>query len=271
MANDKSGLKVHCDFGSFYNDAFNGIPVCIVPGNQPLTYVAIESYASESDRTLGDLYPIPDATQLFYEGQKRDGTVDPNSDGHLLIVDKDNKILWEFSYFRKRADGKWRAAQVSKWDLKKNPLGQRPSGWTSSDAAGLPVLPGLITYDELIVRKQINHAIRVTLSSTYGFVPPGSHSTAVGDASVLPMGARLRLKPNADLSESWPDKTQPPPMVWPIFEAMKKYGLIVADNGGPFFITGTPDWRHNSDELAYTGYCFSDMFEVLQLPALQFS
>jgi hypothetical protein len=173
----------------------------------------------------------------------------------MLIVDRDNRHLYEL--FDLRWDGsQWTAGSGAFFDLNTN--ARRPEGWTSADAAGLAILPGLVRYDEVAGADEIRHALRVTVRATNGYVWPASHR-AGSNSQALPMGARLRLKASKDLSAYHPALQK-------IFRAMQRYGLIVADNGSDMFISGAFDPRWNNDVLnpAFRSLSASD-FEVLEL------
>ena len=236
------------------------MPYIVVPGTQPLVPVTFD-YDDESDdgapgRPPG--YPIPPQArteQRWIEGGLAGS--DPNADGdrHMLIVDRDNRILYELYALRWNGAG-WEAGSGAVFPLDSNT--RRPDGWTSADAAGLAILPGLVRYDEVSGPDPIRHAFRVTVRRTNGYVFPASHRA--GDTpGALPMGARLRLKASKDISGF-------PEPVRKIFQAMKTYGLIVADNGSDMFVTGTYDTRWDNDVLnpAFRSLTAAD-FEVVQL------
>src|SRR5207302_9456104 len=187
------------------------------------------------------------------------GNVDrrSSSDRQLLIVDRDNKNLYEL-YNVCYNGTQWLAGSGAFFDMKAN--GRRPDGWTSADAAGLAILPGLVRYDEAFGAGEIGHAFRVTVRATNGHVYPASH-TAGSTSGALPMGARLRLKASVDVTQRTSD-----PHMQKILRAMQKYGLLVADNGSDMFITGTHDTRWNNDIVnpAFYSLTASD-FEVTQL------
>ena len=197
------------------------------------------------------------------------GNVDLRSseDRHLLIVDKDRNHLYElYNVFYNTTQSQWYAGSGAFFDMNTN--NRRPDGWTSADAAGLAILPGLVRYDEAYdpTITEIKHALRVTVRATNGYVYPASHR-AGSTAGALPMGARLRLKNTVDVAQRTSD-----PNVQRIFRAMQRYGLIVADNGSDMYITGTYDTRWSNDILnpAFANLTASD-FEVIQLgfnPAL---
>src|SRR5439155_25257271 len=165
---------------------------------------------------------------------------DPNADGdrHMLLVDRDNRMLYEL-YALQWSGSRWEAGSGAIFLLDSN--ARRPDGWTSADAAGLAILPGLIRYDEVFGNAPIRHAFRVTVRRTNGYVFPASHR-AGSTAGALPMGARLRLKASKDIS-GFPEPLRR------IFQAMKTYGLIVADNGSDMYVSGTYDTRWVNDVL----------------------
>ena len=235
-----------------------GIPYVVVPGDLPMEQVTF-LYADESDyqapgRPPG--YPIPVQARnesKWIEGGEPGGGDD--GDRHLLIVDRDNRILYEL-YALKWNGSSWEAGSGAIFPLDSNT--PRPEGWTSADAAGLAILPGLIRYDEAFGAAPIRHAFRVTVRSTNGYVFPASHR-AGSTIGALPMGARLRLRASKNLSGY-------PPEVQRIFQAMKTHGLIVADNGSDMYVTGTYDTRWDNGILnpAFRSLTASD-FEVIQL------
>jgi hypothetical protein len=244
---------LHPDFGpSPY-----GIPYVGVGGAEPRVPITFVEYGTESDAGFGSErgYPIPEAAKAqpnFIEGAQPGGG--SSGDRHLLIVDRDRWLLYEL--FAARWTGqRWEAGSGAVFDLAVN--GRRPEGWTSADAAGLAILPGLVRYDEAL-RGTIPHALRVTVRSTNGYVWPASHR-AGATARALPMGARLRLKASKDLSRH-------PPYIQNIFRAMQRYGLIVADNGSDMYVSGAMDARWNNDELnpAFRSLTAGD-FDVVRL------
>ena len=236
-----------------------GIPYVGVGGSQARVPVTFVSYGSESDEGFGGErgYPIPPeaATQPNYvEGGVAGGG--STGDRHLLIVDRDRWLLFEL--FAARWNGgaqRWEAGSGAVFDLSTN--GRRPEGWTSADAAGLAILPGLARYDEA-QRGPIPHALRVTVRSTNGYVWPASHR-AGSTPGALPLGARLRLKQSKDVSGY-------PAYIRNIFRGMQTHGLIVADNGSDLYVTGAMDARWNNNELNPAfGSLRGDDFEVVQL------
>ncbi len=204
-------------------------------------------------------YPIPAEaiTQAHWVESGEPGNVDlrSRSDRHLLIVDRDNRHLYEL--YNVFYDGsRWQAGSGAFFDLNAN--GRRPDGWTSADAAGLAILPGLVRYDEVFGADEIRHALRVTVRATNGYVYPASHRAGTR-AGALPMGARLRLKASRDISGFRPE-------IQKIFRAMKRYGLIVADNGSDLYVSGTYDTRWDNGILNPAfGALTADDFEVVQL------
>jgi hypothetical protein len=259
---------MHPDFGgdeepgNHANPAIYGMVYVSVAGSQPLMPVTFVEYGDESDdgapgRPPG--YPIPDAAKTeprWIEGGWP-GDEDPGGDRHLLLVDRDRRILYElYRAFWNQDRERWEAGSGAVWPLDQNR--RRPEGWTSADAAGLAILPGLVRWDEVFGSDPIRHAFRVTVRRTDGHVYPASH-TAGDTSGALPMGARLRLKASVDLAGY-------PPPVRKIFEAMKTYGLIVADNGSDLYVTGTYDQRWDNDVLnpAFASIKARD-FEVIEL------
>ncbi|MFN8057630.1 MAG: thrombospondin type 3 repeat-containing protein [Vicinamibacterales bacterium] len=237
-----------------------GMIYIVVPGNQPLVPVVFD-YDDESDHQAPGRppgYPIPDAAKTqprYIEGGLPGGG--DSGDRHMLLVDRDNRLLYELYALHWNVGlARWEAGSGAIFPLDTNL--RRPDGWTSADAAGLAILPGLVRYDEASGTDPIRHAFRVTVRNTNGYVFPASHR-AGSTASALPMGARLRLKASKDIS-TYPDKVRR------IFQAMKTYGLVVADNGSDMYITGTNDSRWNMDEmLAGFRSLYADDFEVVQL------
>jgi len=263
--NNGGTRRLHPDLGGDAGGtSVYGFPYVVVPGAQPKKPVQF-LYADESDgvdhatgRSV-PFYPIPDEaiTQARLIEGGAPGNVDQRAqnDRHLLIVDRDNRCLYELYnvYF----DGQtWQAGSGAFFDLKRSD--RRPDGWTSADAAGLAILPGLVRYDEVYGPDEIKHAFRVTVRATSGYVYPASHR-AGSTAQALPMGARLRLKPGVDLSRFPADAQK-------IFRAMKRYGLIVADNGSDMYVSGTYDigWNNSVLNPAFAGLTAGD-FEVVQL------
>lgn len=258
---------LHPDFGG--DDTGNppaiyGMVYVTVGGDQPLEPMAFD-YDDESDsgapgRPPG--YPIPPEakTQTKWIEGGYAGNSGAGGDKHMLVVDRDNRILFETWNTRCIPAGSpsctWRAGSGAVFLLDSNQ--RRPETWTSADAAGLAVLPGLVRYDEAFGADPIRHAFRVTVRATNGYVWPASHQ-AGSTSGALPMGARLRLKASKDLSGY-------PAHVQRIFQAMKTYGLIVADNGSDMYVQGAYDTRWDNGVLnpAFRSLTASD-FDVLQL------
>ena len=247
--------RLHPDFGP----PPYGMPYVVVPGSQPRVPLTFVEYGSESDVGSPGLsgYPIPVEAQSqthYIEGDVAGGGT--SGDRHLLIVDRDRWLLYESYATRWNSSlSRWEAGSGAVFDLSLN--ARRPDGWTSADAAGLAIFPGLLRYDEVAGTGEITHALRVTTRGSNGYVWPASHS-AGSNASAPPMGARLRLMASRDISTFAPD-------VQKIFRAMKRYGLIVADNGSDMYIGGTMDARWNNDVLnpAFAALTADD-FEVIQ-------
>ena len=264
--NNGGTRHLHPDFGGEEfpgSTQVYGMPYAVVDGTQPKLLVDFVLYGSESDGVGVPFYPIPAQaiTQPHWVEGGDPGNVDlrDSEDRHLLIVDRDNKYLYElYNVYYNTATAQWEAGSGAFWDMKTN--NRRPLGWTSADAAGLAIFPGLVRYDEAYdpTVTSIGHAFRVTVRSTNGYVYPASHS-AGSTTGALPMGARLRLKATKDISGFTPE-------VQKIFQAMKTYGLIVADNGTDMYITGTFDTRWDNGVLnpAFGALSASD-FEVVQL------
>jgi hypothetical protein len=263
--------SLHPDFGGDVDPTDPNLPdiygmvYITVPGTQPLVPVTFVLYGNQSDRGAPGRpagYPIPDAAKTgikWIEGGA-DATSDPNitgDDRHMLLVDRDNRLLYElYQAHWNIALNRWEAGSGAVFPLDSNQ--RRPDTWTSADAAGLAILPGLIRYDEAFGTAPIKHAFRVTVRDSNGYVFPASHD-AGSNASAPPMGTRLRLKASKSISGYTPE-------VQRIFQAMKTYGLIVADNGSDMYIQGMYDTRWNNDVLnpAFGSLHASD-FEVVQL------
>ena len=248
--------RLHPDFGpSPY-----GMPYVVVGGDEARVPVTFVDYGDESDEGAPGLsgYPIPDAARSqpnYIEGAVPGGGT--SGDRHLLIVDRDRWLLYETYATRWNASAsRWEAGSGAIFNLAAND--RRPEGWTSSDAAGLAVFPGLVRYDEVSGTEEIRHAFRVTTRATNGYVWPASHR-AGSTSGAPPLGARLRLRASRDISGFSPE-------VQRIFRAMKRYGLIVADNGSDMYVSGTMDARWNNDLLnpAFRSLTADD-FEVVEL------
>jgi len=239
---------LHEDFGLVWKGAPGGIPYYVVSGDQPKVPVSFK-YADESDPGP---YPVPPDAHI--EGG-------PQSDGdrHVLVLDKDNWKLYEiFRAFPVDGGKAWKAASGAIFDLKAPK--PRPAGWTSADAAGLPVLPGLARYDEICGTKKLTHALRFTVKKTRrAYVPPATHFASLHkDENLPPMGMRVRLKAGFDTSKfTGPVKV--------ILEGLKTHGMILADNGGDWYISGAPDDRWIHDELTPIRKVKGSEFEVVKM------
>lgn len=227
------GTKLHPDFGTVWQGAPIGIPYVIVPSDQPKVAVAFQ-YADESD---AGPYPIPPNPPI--EGGPN---ADADSDRHILMIDPKKKLLYELFQVLPDGQGGWRAGSGAIFDLSTNRV--RPDGWTSADAAGLPIFPGLVRYDE-VAAGEIRHALRFTVRKTQrGYIFPARHfASRSNDRDLPPMGLRVRLRKNFDISK-FPKSAQV------ILTALKRYGMLLADNGSDWFISGVPDRRWDDDELA---------------------
>jgi hypothetical protein len=239
--------RLHPDFGTKLDGVPWGIPYVVVPGNQPRVPVEFE-YKDESDPGP---YPVPADAPI-------EGGPKSNGDRHVLVLDRDHGILYElFSAFPLDGGRRWKAGSGAIFDLKTGK--SRPAGWTSADAAGLPILPGLVRYDE-VAAGQIRHAIRFTVvHSRHAYVAPATHfASSSKDPNRPPMGMRVRLKADYDISKF-------PPTAKIILTAMKRYGMIVADNGGDWFFDGAPDPRWNDDEVDTLKRVKGSDFEVVKM------
>lgn len=215
---------LHPDFGS---NADYGIPVTVVNASQPDVPITFDAYGDESDPGP---YPVPATAR-----------VEAGGDRHVIVLDKDACRLYELYAARKDAVGPgWTAESGAVFDLTSNAL--RPEGWTSADAAGLPIYPGLVKYDE-VASGTMRHAIRFTASRTQrGYIHPATHQAGTASTTYPPMGLRVRLKPDFDVS-GYDGHARV------ILETMRKYGMILADNGSDWFFTGETDSRWNDDDL----------------------
>jgi hypothetical protein len=241
-------VGVHPDFGAGqYAGSTIGIPYTVVGAGQSLVPINFTAYGDESDPG-----PMPIATSFSIEGYPNPGS----GDRHVLALDNSNCFLYEL-YNSNPQSNSWNADSAAIWDL----LGdeQRPYTWTSADAAGLPIFPGLARYDEVAAGK-ITHALRFTLqNSRAAFVPPASHFAAnSSNPSAAPMGMRVRLKANFDVS-GFSAANQV------ILNALKKYGMIMADNGSSMYISGAPDDRWDNDDLHNLSQVQAQNFEVIQM------
>jgi hypothetical protein len=244
-------IGIHPDFGAGeYDGSYMGIPYTVVDSSQSMIPINYTAYGSESDSG-----PMPIPLSAPIEGYPNPGS----GDRHVLVLDTATCFLYEL-YSSYPQSTSWNAGSGAVWDLLSNE--QRPYTWTSADAAGLPIFPGLVRYDE-VAAGAINHAIRFTLPSTSaGFTPPASHWAATSTNTYAPpMGTRLRLKASFDVS-GYSASNQV------ILNAMKQYGLILADNGSAMYITGTPDSRWNNDDLHLLDGATASDFDVIQISPL---
>jgi hypothetical protein len=243
-----AGRRVHPDFGTVWNGAPNGIPYVLVGASQAKVPVSFY-YDDESDPGP---YPIPASAPI-------EGGPNGTGDRHVIVVDTLNWRLYELFDARPvNAGASWTAGAGATWDLESNAL--RPAGWTSADAAGLPIFPGLVRYDEAVVKGAINHALRFTCPTTRrAYVHPARHwASSQTSASLPPMGMRVRLKGSVDISTY-------PAEVRVILTALKKYGMFLADNGSGMFISGAPDARWSDDNLATIHRLTNADFEVVRM------
>ncbi|MDX2120559.1 MAG: hypothetical protein SF070_05760, partial [Gemmatimonadota bacterium] len=195
-------------------------------------------------------YPIPGNAPI--EGGKNS-----SGDRHVLVVDRDNWMLYELFAASKKGSG-WKAGSGAVFDLSSNVL--RPAGWTSADAAGLPIFPGLVRYDEVVELGEIRHALRFTASRTRrAYVPPARHyASDLTDPDLPPMGMRVRLKAGFDQAGY-------PPQAQVILTGLKTYGMILADNGSDWYLSGAPDARWDDDQLNALKQLRGADFEVVQM------
>jgi hypothetical protein len=231
---------LHPDFGS---DPTYGIPYVIVPEDQPLVPITYDAYGDESD---AGPFPIP-----------LDAPVEAGGDRHVLVVQSGACMLYEL-YAARQIDDGWTAESGAKWDLNSNDL--RPDGWTSADAAGLPILPGLARLDE-VEAGSIEHALRFTVSETQrAYVYPARHfASSDEDPNLPPMGMRVRLKADYDISGFTGSSRV-------ILEALRKYGMILADNGSDWFISGETNTAWDDDDLNQLKDVPGSAFEVVESP-----
>jgi hypothetical protein len=241
--------RLHPDFGTVWNGAPNGIPYVVVAGAQPLVPLSFRSFGSESDPGP---YPVPRDAPI-------EGGPNAKGDRHVLVIDRDRWKLYElFSASPVNNGVSWIAGSGAVFDLNSNAL--RPEGWTSADAAGLPIFPGLVRYDEVMEQREIKHALRFTVGrSRRAYVYPARHfASGDPDPNLPPMGMRVRLKASFDIS-SYSAANQV------ILRALKKYGMFVADNGPGWFLSGAPDPRWSNDDLSLLKNIKGFNFEVVRM------
>jgi len=242
-----ASIGLHADFGSGqYQGSFIGLPYVVVGSSQGPSSITFTAYGDESDPG-----PMPVPANAPIEGYPNPGT----GDRHVLVLDNSNCWLYELYSASPNTDGSWNAGSAAVWDLLN--YGNRPYTWTSADAAGLPIFPGLVRYDE-VQSGTIAHALRFTLAkSRAAFIPPASHWAGnTSDSLAAPMGMRIRLKAGFDIS-GFSAANQV------ILKAMKQYGMIMADNGSSMYISGAPDDRWNNDDLHQLDPITASNFEVV--------
>lgn len=239
--------NLHPDFGASWNGGPFGIPYVVVDGTQPRVPVSF-LYADESDPGP---YPLPPDAPI-------EGGPGATGDRHVLVLDRTNEVLYECFDAWPDGMGGWTAGSGAVFDLTTNDL--RPAGWTSADAAGLPILPGLVRYDEVVEDGEIDHALRFTCARTRrAYVAPARHyASADPDPTLPPMGMRVRLRASFDVSAF-------PPQARVILEALKAYGMILADNGSDWFVSGAPDTRWDDDDLGTLKTLRGGDFEVVRM------
>lgn len=241
--------NLHPDFGTVWNGAPNGIPYVVVAGNQTRVPINFTAFGSQSDPGP---YPVPANAPI-------EGGSNGTGDRHVIVIDRDNWKLYEmYRAFPVNNGASWNADSGAVFDLNSNAL--RPAGWTSADAAGLPIFPGLVRYDEVFEQKEIRHAIRFTAQITRrAYVHPARHWASTNTSvDRPPMGMRVRLKASVNIGGY-------SPAMQVILRALKKYGMILADNGSNWFISGAPDMRWDDDELNTLKAIKGSDFEVIRM------
>lgn len=257
-----ANVPLHPDFGTVWNGAPNGIPYVIVPAGQPLVPIVLQPYGGEADPGP---YPIPPNAPI-------EGGPNGTGDRHVLTLRQGNCKLYELFSAYPLSGGSWQGFGAV-FDLTKNaPL--RPNGWTSADAAGLPIMPGLVKYDEVQAALQgagvIPHALRFTVPYTRReYVWPARHfASSSTDPNRPPMGLRFRLKAAANV-DFYPGTSTPVSASNKvILRTLKKYGMFLADNGGSFFVSGAPDPRWNDEDLNLLKYYRAGDFEAVDSSSL---
>jgi hypothetical protein len=237
---------LHPDFGTVWEGAPIGIPWVAVSAGQAAVDVAFD-YADESDPGP---YPIPPDAPI-------EGGPDADGDRHVLVLDTDACRLYELFYaFPVDGGASWTAGSGAIFDLRSNAL--RPDGWTSADAAGLPIFPGLVRYEEVVEDGVIDHALRFTVSrSRRGYIHPATHfASDETDPTLPPMGLRLRMKADFDCSDYSSE-------IQVVCTALKTYGMFVADNGSDWYVSGAPDPRWNDEALGDLKTVPGSAFEVV--------
>ncbi|GAA1961375.1 hypothetical protein GCM10009838_17440 [Catenulispora subtropica] len=252
IASIGSAQHVHADFGAgLWDGGPIGIPITLVPNGTPSAHVTFD-YADESDKGP---YPIP-------AGAAIEGGPQASGDRHVIALDPATCTDYEL-YDAHPAGGAWKAGSGAVFALRSDAL--RPAGWTSADAAGLPILPGLARYDEAATGT-IDHALRITVPrSQSAYLWPARHqASSNADPALPPMGLRLRLKASVDISGL-------PPQARAVAQALKTYGAIVADNGSAWYISGTPDDHWSNDQLQRLGSLAGSDFEAVDESGLRIS
>jgi hypothetical protein len=247
IASIGAGTGLHPDFGTVWDGAPIGMSFIVVPGTQPLVPMVFD-YASQSDPGP---YPFPPNAPI-------EGGANSTGDRHVLVLDKGTKTLYETWDSHHLANGSWHCGSGAKFDLTSNKL--RPDGWTSADAAGLPILPGLVRYNEVMVQGAIHHALRFTVQNTQrAFIHPATHyASSSTNPNLPPMGLRLRLKASYVIPANYPA------CVKVILRALKQYGMIVADNGSNWFLSGEHNMKWSDSDLHYLSSVTGSNFEVVQ-------
>lgn len=241
-------VTLHPDFGTVYAGAPNGIAYTVVAGAQPRVPITFTAYGNQSDPGP---YPVPPNAPI-------EGGPNSTGDRHVIVIDRDNWKLYEmFSSYPINGGASWEAGSGAVFDLNSNAV--RPEGWTSADAAGLPIFPGLVRYDEVFEQQEIRHALRFTAQNTRrAYVYPARHfASSNTNPNLPPMGMRVRLKSTFNTNGY-------SPAMRVVLNAMKKYGMILADNGSNWYVSGAPDSRWDDDELHTLGALKGSDFEVVR-------
>lgn len=258
LQNMVGNVKIHPDYGNDGGDVY-GIPVGVVPATQPALPVVFDWYPDESDPGP---YPFPDPVSALIEGGD---AMECDGDCHLLVVQQGTCQLYEG--YACHYDLGWHCGNGAHWDLTKDGYGQRPKGWTSADAAGLAIAPGILRYDE-VRAGAVNHAIRFTTKCTRAnFVKPATHDAVpsgcdADDPNSPPMGLRVRLKADYDISSLSPSAQV-------VLTAMKRYGLILADNGSNFYFQGEANTGWTDDDIEPLKSVPASAFEAVAVPPLE--
>jgi hypothetical protein len=254
IASIGASTALHPDFGTQWNGVDIGIPFDVVPADQPLVPITFD-YWDESDMGSGACNPTDSTTTGCYPIPVTP-SIEGGGDRHILLLQEETCTLYEI-YAAEKDSGRWNGGSGAIWHLDQNEM--RPAGWTSADASGLAILPGLVRYGEVAGNGEINHAIRITLDTIQsGYIRPASHSDGRGghDPNLPPMGLRLRLKAGYDISGfSAP--------IQKILRAMKKYGVVVADTGSDMYVSGQHHDGWDDDLLRELSRVTAGDFEAL--------